>query len=244
MNLLLLLPEDYTGANQARITGRRAEHIRRILTSQVGDTISVGELNGNTGTAKITAIDADIVVLEVPSLLHPPPATLPLQLILGLPRPRMLQRLLQAVTTMGVETLHLLQTSRVEKSFWQTPLLQPEAVRAQLLLGLEQGKATQLPDIQVHKRFTPFIEDVLPILAPNSRKCIAHPTPSGQGWRCLAADTAGASPQPTLLAIGPEGGFIAPEVESFVSAGFKPMQLGPRILKVETAVPVAIAKLF
>jgi RsmE family RNA methyltransferase len=46
------------------------------------------------------------------------------------------------------------------------------------------------------------------------------------------------------LAIGPEGGFIPYEMEKLVACGFAPVQIGERILTVETAVPALVARLF
>lgn len=237
MNLILLEPDDFINPHLARLSDRRALHIAQILRSQPGDTVKVGLLNGNLGRATIVKLEGNDVHLDVPDLSESPPPTLPLTLILGLPRPRMLQRTLQTIATMGVEKLCLVQTARVEKSFWQTPLLKDTAVREQLLLGLEQGKATQLPAVYCYHRFRPFLEDHLPdLVADTPQRWIAHP-----GEYPVAQP---ATREPVALAVGPEGGFIENEIAGFVDAGFSPIQLGQRILRVETAVPVLLGKLF
>ena len=236
MNLIVLEDRDFINPTQVQLTGRRHTHLTTVLNVQAGMRLCVGKLNGYQGLADVESVNATSVTLNIGALDLPPPATLPVTVILGLPRPKMLQRTLQTIATMGVEKLCLIQTARVEKSFWQTPLLKPQAVHEQLLLGLEQGKATQLPQVEYHTRFRPFIEDVLPARCQNFRRLIAHP--GGH-----AAPTADAT-QPTLLAVGPEGGFVDQEVRQFEALGFSPVQLGQRILRVETAIPVLLAKLF
>lgn len=237
MNLLLLHPSDVSEAGDAIVTARQSAHIRSILKLEVNDSINIGIVGGDIGTAKIAELRPDAVVLtEIKTTLAPPPP-LPLCLILALPRPRVLNRLLQTVTSLGVTQLHLLQSARVEKSYWQTPLLAEDSVREQLLLGLEQACATQLPTIHHHRRFTPFIDDVLPALVRRyNRALIAHPR----------VDTGHVTPlmTETILAIGPEGGFLPKEVATFERAQFTPFSLGQRVLKTETAVPVALTRLF
>lgn len=237
MNLIILEDRDFIDPTQVRLTGRRHLHLTTVIKVQPGDKLCVGKLNGPQGEAQVASVTSDTIILTVGPLAQPSPPMLPVTLILGLPRPKMLQRTLQTIATMGVEKLCLIQTSRVEKSFWQTPLLKPESVHEQLLLGLEQGKATQLPVVEYHPRFRPFIEDVLPALCQKSRRLIAHP------GEHPPATTAGAT-TPTLLAVGPEGGFIDAEVARFMALEFQPVQLGQRILRVETAIPVLLAKLF
>ncbi len=170
------------------------------------------------------------------SLEQNPPAKLPVTLLLALPRPKMLKRTLQTVASMGVAHLVLLNSYRVEKSFWQTPFLEPEAIREQLILGLEQARDTVLPEVTIEKRFKPFVEDRLPQLAAGSLGLVGHP---GDFPACpRAVDSA------VTLAIGPEGGWIPYEVDKLREAGLAPVQLGERILRVETAVPVLLARLF
>jgi 16S rRNA (uracil1498-N3)-methyltransferase len=46
-----------------------------------------------------------------------------------------------------------------------------------------------------------------------------------------------------VLAVGPESGFDLDEIEAAKRAGFKPVRMGPRVLRTETAGPAAIAAL-
>jgi RsmE family RNA methyltransferase len=135
-----------------------------------------------------------------------------------------------------VPKLILLNSYRVEKSFWQTPFLQPEAIREQLILGLEQARDTVLPEVLIEKRFKPFVEDQLSELVQGSLGLVGHPGDYPACPRALS--------QQVTLAIGPEGGWIPYEVEKLQAAGLQPVQLGPRILRVETAVTALLARLF
>lgn len=234
MNLLLLRTSDQVTDGSITLDDYRAEHLLTVLKVSIGSRIQVGKLNGNTGTATITAIVDKTVSLQLDALTGTPPATLPCELLLALPRPRMLQRSLQTLATMGVQHIHLLHTERVEKSFWQTPLLKASAIEENLLLGLEQAKATQMPKVSFYKRW-PDIKDLIQSLE-QPHKIIAHP---GNYPQATTLDNA-----PTALAIGPEGGFTEREVTFFIEQGFSGVSLGERILRVETAVPVLLAKLF
>ena len=187
------------------------------------------------GEGRLLRLEAHEAELEI-RLDQPPPAKLPLTLLLALPRPKMLKRVLQTVAAMGVPRLVLLNSYRVEKSFWQTPFLEPQAIREQLILGLEQARDTVLPDVLVEKRFKPFVEDRLPALAADTLGLLGHP---GAYPACPRAVEG-----PVTLAIGPEGGWIPYEVEKLQAAGLAPVQLGERILRVETAVTALLARLF
>jgi RsmE family RNA methyltransferase len=235
MNLLLLDDVDFITADRVRITDRRLHHLNSVNKASVGQTLRAGRLGGLQGQATLLSIDHCVAELQV-SLSEQPPAKLPLTLLLALPRPKMLRRTLQTIASMGVAKLVLINSYRVEKSFWQTPFLQPEAIAEQLILGLEQARDTVLPEVILAKRFKPFIEDELPTLAANTRGLIAHPGNYPDCPRALS--------EPVTLAIGPEGGWIPYEVALLNKAGLQPVQLGERILRVETAVPALLARLF
>ncbi len=235
MNLLLLEDADFVAADRVILRDRRLKHMQEVHRAEVGDTLRVGRIDGLLGSAELLRLEAHEAELRV-NLDSAPPAKLPLTLLLALPRPKMLRRVFQTVATMGVPKVILLNSYRVEKSFWQTPFLEPQAIREQLILGLEQARDSVLPEIIIEKRFKPFVEDRLPQLAQGTLGLVGHP---GNFPACPRAVTG-----QVTLAIGPEGGWIPYEVDLLSKAGLQPVQLGERILRVETAVTALLARLF
>ncbi len=145
------------------------------------------------------------------------------------------RRLLFSMSVLGVKRIILMYAARVEKSYWQSPFLTPEAIGRQLALGLEQSRDTVLPEVMLKPRFKPFAEDELPGMVKGSLSLVAHP---GAAATC-PRDVRGS----VTLAVGPEGGYVPYEIEKLVSLGFAPVSLGERILNVETALPSLIGRL-
>lgn len=239
MNTLLLTPEEAAGARDGRVRiaadDRRAVHVRTVHRAAVGDELAVGVLGGALGTGRIVALADGEIELAL-TLDRDPPPPLPLVLVLALPRPKVMRRVLQAVTTLGVKRLALIAAWRVEKSYWESPLLAAAAVHAELVLGLEQAGDTMLPVVSLHRLFKPFVEDELPALAAESRRLVAHPAAPHECPRALR--------EPVTLAIGPDGGFTDYEVGALHATGFDPVSLGPRVLRVEQAVAALVGRLF
>ncbi|MAR90617.1 MAG: 16S rRNA (uracil(1498)-N(3))-methyltransferase [Pseudomonadota bacterium] len=239
MNIILIQPYEWQGdcsAGTVSLHDHRHRHIRQVIQPASGDRLRVGLLNGPLGDARVLHCDARETRLEV-NLHSTPPRPLPVTLLLALPRPKVLRRTLQSITALGVKEIYLLNSFRVEKSYWQTPFLQPEAVRETLLRGLEQARDTRLPQVHLRPRFKPFVEDELPALLQGKVGWTAHPVADAQP--CPSA-----VPEPGVLAVGPEGGFIPYEVEQLAAAGLPAITLGPRILRVETALPALLARLY
>ena len=135
---------------------------------------------------------------------------------------------------MGIKRMFLINAWRVEKSY-KSPRLFAENIRAQCLFGLEQARDTVMPQIELRRLFRPFVEDEMPAIAKDSLALVAHPVAAAECPR----DVRG----PVTLAIGPEGGFIAEEIASLERAGFQAVSIGPRILRVETAVAALVGRL-
>ena len=235
MNYVLLEREDFIGDDRVRLEGRRLLHVREILGSTSGDELRVGVIGGKTGKARVEHVDGNALEMTV-RLENDPPSPLPLRLILALPRPKVLHRTIAAVASMGIREVDLINSWRVEKSYWKSPRLSADNLRLQSILGLEQAGDTILPTIRLHRLFKPFVRDELPTSIGERMALLADP----QG----AADAPRSVRQPVVLAIGPEGGFIEQEMETFREIGFTPVSLGPRILRVETAIACLIGRLF
>jgi len=235
VNLLLLFDRDFIQTDTVRLHDRRWQHVASVLRSSVGDELNIGVLNGPVGRGTITQLTADALEMVV-VFDQQAPAPLPLTLILALPRPKMLRRVLFSAASMGVKKIYLIHAARVEKSFWKSPLLREERLQEQLMLGLEQAADTLMPDIFLKPLFKPFVEDELPDISGDTLSVVAHPDAEQPCPRDANRHI--------TLAVGPEGGFIPYEIGKFVSCGFTPVSMGRRPLRVETAVPALLARLF
>jgi RsmE family RNA methyltransferase len=235
MNLVLLHPSDFVSDTRVRLQGRRLKHIREVHRSKQGDLLRVGVVNERIGQGTVEHIDDTVVELTV-RLESEPPQRLPLRLILALPRPKVLNRTIAAAVSMGIREIDLINAWRVEKAYWESPRLSEENLRLQSILGLEQAGDTILPPIRLHKLFTRFVRDELPAALPGNKAFLAHPY--------ATADVPHSVTGNVVLAVGPEGGFIDREVETFREIGFSEVRLGARILRVETALASLVGRLF
>ena len=229
------IPAPAAGSACGRPGGERLLHVRKVLRAEVGDTLEVGRLGVGVGRGWIVELNRERVVVELGPLDQEPPAPLPVTLVLALPRPKFVGRILQSATAMGVKRILLVHTARVEKSYWQSSVMRPGALRRHLMLGLAQARDTVLPEIECLVRSRDLIE-ALPGLVLNQDDV-------------LVADAAGDEPcplgvdGPTALLVGPEGGFFSEELASFVRGGARTVSLGRRALRVEHAVIALLSRL-
>ena len=235
MNLILLFDDDFVAPDRVVLRGRRVEHVRSVHRAEVGKELTVGVAEGRMGRGVVLRMDGDALELQL-DLDRDPPPPLPVTLVLALPRPKVLNRVIAGAASLGVKRIFLINAWRVEKSYWSTPRLAPDNLRLQAILGLEQARDTRLPSIETRRLFRPFVENELPSIANGTRALVAHPNASDECPRNID--------EPVTLAIGPEGGFIDAEIASLQRVGFETVSLGPRVLRVETAVAALLARLF
>jgi RsmE family RNA methyltransferase len=243
MNLLLFESKEMMSDATIVLNDRRSEHIIRVLGCNPGDTVRAGMINGPSGTGEIISIGRGRVDSEVVLRFTAEgdvPDQPPLDLIMGLVRPIMLKKILAQAASIGVGRIFLINANRVEKSFFGASLLKDENYRSYLLEGLEQAKDTILPQVSIHERFRPFVEDFIPTIAKTySRKLVAHPE-AGEGLKQAAGTKMTGR---TLLAVGPEGGWVDFEIEKFVEQSFVPVSMGARVLRTDTAVVALLSQL-
>lgn len=238
MNLILLFDPDFITANRVRLIGRRFVHIRDILKADACQSLTVGKVNGLVGQGMVISKNEDNVELEINLESLPPPA-LPVTLVLALPRPPMLKRILFSAAMLGIKKIIILNFNRVEKSLWNSSSLKPDVMEEQLMLGLEQAKDTVMPEVVLRKGFKAFVQDELPGMIKGKLALVAHP---GRIDAVIPVNdvlpaSAGTLNQPIILVIGPEGGIIDYEIDLLKVAGCQAIGLGPRILRTDNVLP-------
>ncbi len=221
MNIILLDAKECVDG-MCTLSDKRADHLRTFLHATPGSVFQLGILNGALGSGTVTSLDATSVTFKV--VLEEASLAPWYDMILALPRPRSLKRILFQSAAMGVRKIFLVGAQKVEKSYFKMHLLREEEYLPVLIDGLMQGKTTHLPEVTV----VPKLRDVWEQLpADCGLRVIANPAPLGEPLPSRAGIP--------LIAIGPDGGWTDAENLAFEQHGFLPMTLGPRPLRTDTA---------
>lgn len=234
VNLLLLNENDFSAPNRVVISDRRFLQLRDIIGLEKGKSFRAGLRDGLSGNAVLVEYSDKEAILET-DLTTPPPPEAPVTLVCALPRPQTFGKVLHGAITMGVKNFYFIHSRKVEKSYWNSSALRPEAIEHEITLALEQCGDTISPKMEFRQRFKPFVEDELPELVKQHDAAIfGHPRAT------LPVPTL--SGKKTILVIGPEGGFNEFENQTLEKAGVMPVSLGARVLRTEFAVTALLAK--
>lgn len=231
MNLILLEPDEVAADGTAVLSGKRARHVREVLKAAPGEEIRVGVVEGPTGTATVVEDGKEIRLKCALSEGIPPVSRV--DVLLAMPRPKVLNRLWPVLASLGVGRILISNAWKTERSYFDTHVLAPDHIRAGLIEGLQQARDTRLPQVSVHKQFKKLIEDKLDAFGPYAARLVAQPG-AGAVWPALSA--AGR----VLLAVGPEGGWTPFELDLLAAHGFESVSWGPRILRTDTACAVLL----
>jgi RsmE family RNA methyltransferase len=236
MNLILCEPDEVDPGGVVTLSGGRAAHVAGVLRASPGDMVRVGVVDGPRGHGEILAIDGERVVLRCAFDGTPPPPAI--DLLLALPRPKVLRRMWAQLAALGVGHIRLTNAARVERDYFDAHVVQAATYRPLLIEGLQQAADTRLPRVSIHRRLRPLVEDELGPATGGERRLVAHPGAASPLRLPGLADAAR-----VLLAVGPEGGWTAFELELLARHGFEAVGLGPRILRTDTACLALLAVL-
>lgn len=236
MNLILLEPAEVDSAGRAHLVGKRAAHIREVLKAARGHTVRVGVVDGPSGTASVEEVGEPGVTLKCTLEKDVPPRPA-VDLLLALPRPKVMRRLWAQLAAAGVGRIVLTNASKVERVYFDTHVLKPETYRPLLIEGLQQAQDTRLPEVSIHKQFKILVEDELDKLFPSGARLLADPSAPHRVGEMIP-------PGPdvrVLLAVGPEGGWTEYELKLLAAHGFQPVSMGDRTLRSDTACVALLA---
>ncbi|MGM0444109.1 MAG: 16S rRNA (uracil(1498)-N(3))-methyltransferase [Fibrobacterota bacterium] len=237
MNTILLTPDDFSHVDDSyRVYGERFSHIRDILKCTIGDTVKIGIRGSSLGIARITDVHTDSLALRLLPGSTPAPPKYPIRLLCALPRPQTVKKIIYDATVFGIGEIHFFHTRKVEKSYWQSPVLTEQKLQERLNTALSQAVDTIAPKIVFHRYFKPFVEDVLPPLIREGENFLFHPGTESLPFSLEPCK----SREVKNFIIGPEGGFTEYEISRLYELGLSPVTLGRRILRVEQAVSAII----
>jgi 16S rRNA (uracil1498-N3)-methyltransferase len=238
MNLLLVDSSELQGGNAVTLRDRRADHLRDVLHVTVGQQVRAGIVDGPMGTAVVEAVADDGITVRLE--IRGPPTPRPcVDLLLALPRPKVMRRLWAQLSALGIDRILLVRAARVERNYFDTHVLQPAVYRPLLLEGLQQAMDTALPRVSVHRQLKPLVEDHLGALFPSGARLIADPSAT----RPVRKPILDARAERAVLAIGPEGGWTRYELDLFARHGFLAVSTGHRTLRSDTACIVLLGLL-
>ncbi len=234
MNLLLVEPGELAADGTVTLDDRRALHLRKVLGVAAGDTVRAGIVGGDLARADVLGDDGVRITLRL-TRTSPPRAPFPVELVLAVPRPKVLTRVVETAASFGVARIDLTNAWRVDKSYLASPRLETDALAYALRFGAEQGATTHIPPLAVHDRLMPLLDARWPAPAAGATRLLAHPGAPPIESVALT--------WPLVLAIGPEGGWIEREIETFTARGFTAVSLGAPVLRVEAALATALGQL-
>jgi RsmE family RNA methyltransferase len=229
MNLILIDSGETNDSGDVSLSGARAAHLVNVLKVAPGDRVRLGVVDGPCGIGAVQSIGDGTVQLRC-AFEAIVPSRPRVDLLLALPRPKVMRRLWAQVAALGVGQIILTNAERVERNYFDTHILTAECYRPLLIEGLQQARDTRLPRVSVHRQFKVLVEDELDGLFASGLCLVAHPgatKPVSAALRDLE--------ERTLLAVGPEGGWNDFETDLLERHGFQRIGMGPRTLRTDTA---------
>lgn len=230
MNWILLQPSDVSETGRVELSGARAAHIQDVLRAEPGKALRIGRVNGPLGRGVVETGSENGVTLRCEWEPEIPPRP-PIDLLLAMPRPKVLKRLWAQLAALGIGRIILTNAEKVERFYFDTHVIRPDFYNARLMEGLQQAGDTRMPEVTIVKQLKPFLATDLDSIFPTAGKRILA-DPSGQQplFQCLEP-----APNRCCLAVGPEGGWTPYELEMFQAHRFELFGMGPRILRTDTA---------
>jgi RsmE family RNA methyltransferase len=236
MNLLLVSASEIDAEGGLTLEGDRARHLTSVLKVTIGQRVRLGVIDGPLGAGVVVQVKEGTVALRC-ALEPESPAPSRIDLLLALPRPKVLRRLYAQLAALGVGRIILTNAARVERHYFDTHVLTPECYRPLLIEGLQQARDTRVPAVSIHRRFRVLVEDELEALAPGALRLVAHPGAPAS----IASVVANGVGSRVLLALGPEGGWTDFELDLLASRGFAAVGSGSRTLRSDTAAIALLA---
>ena len=247
MNSIVVLPDEVRDGAIVVLVGPRARYAIDTHGVREGESLKVAVMDGARGEGNVISVTSGEVTIAL-TLTESALAPLPVSLIVGVSRPQTVKKVIQSAVMFGVSSLHFVRSEKGEKSYLQSRSLDEDQIEEETIKAMEQVWDSRRPEIVVHRAFSHFVKQKLPVIMEATRsvggasellKLVAHP--GGSSLTC--ADSPRLRDAATVIAIGPERGWSEDEVQTFEELGFQTIGLGERVVRVELALVFLLGQL-
>jgi 16S rRNA (uracil1498-N3)-methyltransferase len=222
----------------ARLSGAQAAHLARVLRAQIGMQFDI-VAGDRVRRGSIVEISDLIIEFALGEEIDADPA-LAVTLLLAVFKFDRLEWAIEKATELGVERIVPVLARRTEKHLAQAATTRVERWRRIAREAAQQSRRSDTVEILDPLQLKDAVHDepeaVRLLLAENERTTTLRDALASSGTN---SDANGS--RRFRLAIGPEGGWTQEEETLFANQGWKPVTLGPRILRAETAAIAAVA---
>ena len=233
------LPQAPFSTGVLEVQGEEARHALRVMRMRVGDTCEVFDGAGQAARAVVVGVCGhSSMTLQVQHMLPPMPPVAGITLALAIPKGSNMDLIVQKAVEMGVSRIIPLLTERTIVRIKATEAAdKAEKWNRTVLEACKQCGVNHLPVVEEPQSYKQFLQRAdLPALRV---QCAI--VPHAQPIRQVMESGRAAGHTSCVLLVGPEGDFSPAEYAAGEAAGFIPTGLGPIILRVETAVFMAVA---
>jgi RsmE family RNA methyltransferase len=189
------------------------------------------------GVGIVTALRDGSVDLQCGFESLTPPPLPAVDVLLAVPRPKVMRRLWAQLAALGVGRIVLTNAARVERNYFDTHVLTEACYRPLLIEGLQQARDTRVPRVAIRRQLKILVEDELDAMFPEGLRIVAHPRAATSVFAAVRHHSA----RRVLIAIGPEGGWTDFEIDLFKAHRFEDAGVGPRTLRSDTACVALLA---
>lgn len=222
-----------------QVEGEEARHALRVMRLRVGDEMEIFDGRGQAAVARITAVNGSLSMnLCCERLLPPLPRVADITLALAIPKGSNMDLIVQKAVELGASRIVPLITERtiVRLTTGEVEAKTKKWART-ALEACKQCGVNILPTVEIPQGYPLFLQrNDLPSLR---LQCAI--TESARSLRGVLESARAEGCRGATLLIGPEGDFSLSEYAAGQAAGYVPVSLGPIILRVETAVFMALS---
>ena len=231
-------PEDWPAAPEARISGREAHHLARVLRVRLGEKVLCFDGQGRQMEAAVREVKSGHLILEAGPLQKIPSAPWVVHLGVAIPGQGKLEEIVNSATQLGVSGILPLQTERTVVRFAEDRFERKrEHLRQVSVETAKQCGICLLPEI---RPVTPWSR-IVASFPEYHRVLLGALEGPHEDWKKALSSLPVSSSVKILLLIGPEGDFSPQEIQQAVQAGARRVSLGPLVLRCETAVVASLS---